>query len=109
MLARAARRDDRHYEAQIDWIPLPLGTVLRPTQDKTPAVMQVSAGSQSFNAVNQLRVLGRWMRMITLPNQSSVTKAFLEFDDAGRVLSVLKSKVDQCGSQRSMTATGVRS
>jgi arsenical resistance protein ArsH len=96
------------YEAQIDWIPLSLGTV-RPTQGKTPAVMQVSGGSQSFNAVNQLRVLGRWMRMITLPNQSSVAKAFLEFDDAGRVLSVLKSKVDQCGSQRSMTATGVRS
>jgi len=69
---------------QIDWIPLNLGAV-RPTQGKTLAVMQVSGGSQSFNAVNQLRVLGRWMRMITIPNQSSVAKAFLEFDDAGRM------------------------
>ena len=71
-------------KAQIDWIPLSLGAV-RPTQGKTLAVMQVSGGSQSFNAVNQLRVLGRWMRMITIPNQSSVAKAFLEFDDAGRM------------------------
>jgi arsenical resistance protein ArsH len=71
-------------KAQIDWIPLALGAV-RPTQGKTLAVMQVSGGSQSFNAVNQLRVLGRWMRMITIPNQSSVAKAFLEFDDAGRM------------------------
>ena len=71
-------------KAQIDWIPLSLGAV-RPTQGKTLAVMEVSGGSQSFNAVNQLRLLGRWMRMITIPNQSSVAKAFLEFDDAGRM------------------------
>lgn len=71
-------------KAQIDWIPLSIGAV-RPTQGKTLAVMEVSGGSQSFNAVNQLRVLGRWMRMITIPNQSSVAKAFLEFDEAGRM------------------------
>jgi arsenic resistance protein ArsH len=71
-------------KAQIDWIPLSLGAV-RPTQGKTLAVMQVCGGSQSFNAVNQLRVLGRWMRMITIPNQSSVAKAFTEFDDIGRM------------------------
>ena len=67
-------------KAQIDWIPLSIGAV-RPTQGKTLAVMQVSGGSQSFNAVNQMRVLGRWMRMITIPNQSSVAKAYEEFDD----------------------------
>jgi arsenic resistance protein ArsH len=71
-------------KSQIDWIPLSVGAV-RPTQGKTLAVMQVSGGSQSFNAVNQMRVLGRWMRMITIPNQSSVAKAFQEFDDAGRM------------------------
>jgi arsenic resistance protein ArsH len=71
-------------KAQIDWIPLSIGAV-RPTQGKTLAVMQVSGGSQSFNAVNQLRVLGRWMRMITIPNQSSVAKAFEQFDEAGRM------------------------
>ena len=71
-------------KAQIDWIPLNIGAV-RPTQGKTLAVMEVSGGSQSFNAVNQLRVLGRWMRMITIPNQSSVAKAFMEFDEAGRM------------------------
>lgn len=71
-------------KAQIDWIPLSVGAV-RPTQGKTLAVMQVSGGSQSFNAVNQMRVLGRWMRMITIPNQSSVAKAFQEFDEAGRM------------------------
>ena len=71
-------------KTQIDWIPLTDGAV-RPTQGKTLALMQVSGGSQSFNAVNQLRVLGRWMRMLTIPNQSSVAKAFLEFDDAGRM------------------------
>jgi arsenic resistance protein ArsH len=71
-------------KAQIDWIPLTIGAV-RPTQGKTLAVMQVSGGSQSFNAVNQLRVLGRWMRMITIPNQSSVAEAFEEFDEAGRM------------------------
>jgi arsenical resistance protein ArsH len=71
-------------KAQIDWIPLNVGAV-RPTQGKTLAVMQVSGGSQSFNAVNQMRVLGRWMRMVTIPNQSSVAKAFQEFDEAGRM------------------------
>lgn len=71
-------------KAQIDWIPLNSGAV-RPTQGKTLAVMQVSGGSQSFNAVNQMRVLGRWMRMLTIPNQSSVAKAFQEFDEAGRM------------------------
>ncbi|RQQ23749.1 arsenical resistance protein ArsH [Burkholderia stagnalis] len=71
-------------KAQIDWIPLSVGAV-RPTQGKTLAVMQVSGGSQSFNAVNQMRVLGRWMRMLTIPNQSSVAKAFTEFDEAGRM------------------------
>ena len=72
-------------KAQIDWIPLTLGAV-RPTQGKTLALMQVSGGSQSFNAVNQMRILGRWMRMLTIPNQSSIAKAFLEFDAAGRML-----------------------
>src|SRR5690606_32080894 len=71
-------------KAQIDWLPLSLGGV-RPTQGKTLAVMQVSGGSQSFNAVNQMRILGRWMRMVTIPNQSSVAKAWGEFDDAGRM------------------------
>lgn len=71
-------------KTQIDWIPLSVGAI-RPTQGKTLAVMQVSGGSQSFNAVNQMRVLGRWMRMITIPNQSSVAKAYLEFDEAGRM------------------------
>ncbi|MGQ0503569.1 MAG: arsenical resistance protein ArsH [Panacagrimonas sp.] len=71
-------------KAQIDWIPLSVGAV-RPTQGKTLAVMEVSGGSQSFNAVNQMRVLGRWMRMVTIPNQSSVAKAFLEFDENDRM------------------------
>ncbi|WP_179874146.1 arsenical resistance protein ArsH [Rhizobium sp. L43] len=71
-------------KAQIDWIPLSVGSI-RPTQGKTLAVMQVSGGSQSFNAVSQLRILGRWMRMITIPNQSSVAKAFQEFDANGRM------------------------
>lgn len=71
-------------KAQIDWIPLAIGAV-RPTQGKTLAVMQVSGGSQSFNAVNQLRILGRWMRLLTIPNQSSTPKAFLEFDEDGRM------------------------
>lgn len=71
-------------KAQIDWIPLSVGAV-RPTQGKTLAVMEVTGGSQSFNAVNQLRILGRWMRMLTIPNQSSVAKAFLEFDESGRM------------------------
>jgi arsenic resistance protein ArsH len=71
-------------KAQIDWVPLALGAV-RPTQGKTLAVMQVCGGSQSFNAVNQMRVLGRWMRMLTIPNQSSVAKAFMEFGDDDRM------------------------
>ena len=71
-------------KAQIDWIPLSHGAV-RPTQGKTLAVMQVSGGSQSFNAVGQMRQLGRWMRMLVIPNQSSVAKAFREFDAAGRM------------------------
>ncbi len=72
-------------KAQIDWIPLSLGGV-RPTQGKTLALLQVCGGSQSFNTVNQMRILGRWMRMMTIPNQSSVAKAFHEFDAAGRML-----------------------
>jgi arsenic resistance protein ArsH len=71
-------------KAQIDHLPLSMGGV-RPTQGRTLAVMQVCGGSQSFNAVNTLRILGRWMRMFTIPNQSSVPKAFQEFDEAGRM------------------------
>ncbi len=71
-------------KAQIDHLPLNMGGI-RPTQGRTLAVMQVSGGSQSFNAVNTMRLLGRWMRMITIPNQSSVAKAFEEFDEAGRM------------------------
>jgi arsenic resistance protein ArsH len=71
-------------KTQIDWIPLSEGAV-RPTQGKTLAVMQVCGGSQSFNAVNQMRILGRWMRMLTIPNQSSVAKAFTEFEEDGRM------------------------
>jgi arsenic resistance protein ArsH len=71
-------------KSQIDWVPLSLGGV-RPTQGKTLAVMQVCGGSQSFNAINQMRILGRWMRMLTIPNQSSVAKAFMEFDDNDRM------------------------
>ena len=71
-------------KAQIDWVPLSIGSV-RPTQGKTLAVMQVNGGSQSFNTVNQLRILGRWMRMVTIPNQSSVAKAWLEFDENDRM------------------------
>ncbi|MBT2119885.1 arsenical resistance protein ArsH [Dyella sp. LX-66] len=72
------------FKNQIDWLPLEEGSV-RPTQGRTLAVMQVSGGSQSFNVVNALRVLGRWMRMVTIPNQSSVPKAWQEFDDSGRM------------------------
>lgn len=72
------------FKNQIDWIPLPAGAV-RPTQGRTLAVMQVSGGSQSFNAVNTLRILGRWMRMLTIPNQSSVAKAYQEFEEDGRM------------------------
>ena len=71
-------------KSQIDWIHLSIGAV-RPSQGKTLALLQVNGGSQSFNAVNQMRILGRWMRMITIPNQSSVPKAFLEFDDNNRI------------------------
>ena len=71
-------------KSQIDWIPLSMGAI-RPTQGRTLAVMQVSGGSQSFNALNQMRILGRWMRMLTIPNQSSVAKAYDEFDEAGRM------------------------
>jgi len=72
------------FKNQIDWIPLSIGAV-RPTQGRTLAVMQVCGGSQSFNAVNTLRLLGRWMRMMTIPNQSSVAKAYQEFHDDGRM------------------------
>jgi arsenic resistance protein ArsH len=72
------------FKNQIDWIPLSDGAV-RPSQGRTLAVMEVSGGSQSFNAVNQMRILGRWMRMFTIPNQSSVPKAWQEFDEEGRM------------------------
>ena len=72
------------FKSQIDWLPLSIGGQ-RPTQGRTLAVMQVCGGSQSFNVVNNLRILGRWMRMVTIPNQSSVPKAFNEFDEAGRM------------------------
>lgn len=72
-------------KTQIDWLPLaPIGG-MRPTQGRTLALMQVSGGSQSFNTVNQMRILGRWMRMITIPNQSSVPKAFTEFGEDDRM------------------------
>jgi arsenic resistance protein ArsH len=71
-------------KAQVDWVPLSIGA-LRPTQGKTLAVMQVCGGSQSFNAVNQMRILGRWMRLITIPNQSSVARVFAEFGDDDRM------------------------
>ncbi len=84
-------------KSQVDWIPLSLGGV-RPTQGKTLAVMEVSGGSQSFNAVNQMRVLGRWMRMVTIPNQSSVPKVFGEFDQDGRMRDspLYRRVVDVC-------------
>ncbi|MGO4762265.1 arsenical resistance protein ArsH [Cupriavidus sp. 2KB_3] len=72
------------FKNQIDWLPLESAGI-RPTQGRTLAVMQVCGGSQSFNAVNALRVLGRWMRMVTIPNQSSVAKAYQEFDASGRM------------------------
>ena len=74
------------FKTQIDWIPLALGGI-RPTQGKTLALMQVNGGSQSFNTVNQMRILGRWMRMLTIPNQSSVPKVFNEFDDEERMIA----------------------
>jgi len=70
------------FKTQFDWIPLALGGI-RPTQGKTLALMHVNGGSQSFNTVNQMRILGRWMRMLTILNQSSVPKVFNEFDDKG--------------------------
>lgn len=69
---------------QVDWLPLSMGGV-RPTQGKTLALMQVSGGSQSFNAVNQMRIMGRWMRMVTIPNQSSIPRAFLEYEEGDRL------------------------
>ena len=72
------------FKNQIDWLPLEIGSV-RPTQGRTLAVIQVSGGSQSFNAVNTLRLLGRWMRMVAIRNQSSVPRAYEQFDDAGRM------------------------
>ena len=68
----------------IDWIPLSMGAI-RPTQGKTLAVMQVTGGSQSFNAVNSMRLLGRWMRMFVIPNQSSVAKAYNKFEPSGEM------------------------
>lgn len=79
-------------KTQIDWLPLSLGGI-RPTQGKTLAVMQVSGGSQSFNAVNQMRILGRWMRMVTIPNQSSVPKAWLQFEDGRMNSSELYNRI----------------
>ena len=71
-------------KAQIDHLPLEMKG-MRPTQGRALAVMQVSGGSQSFNAVNTLRLLGRWMRMFTIPNQSSIAMAYREFDESGRM------------------------
>lgn len=72
------------FKNQIDWIPLSDGSV-RPTQGKTLALMQVNGGSQSFNVVNNMRILGRWMRMFAIPNQSSIPKAYEQFDEAGKL------------------------
>lgn len=85
-------------KAQVDWLPLSMGGV-RPTQGKTLALMQVSGGSQSFNAVNQMRVLGRWMRMFTIPNQSSIPRAFAEFDEDSQRMNaspLYRRLVDVC-------------
>ena len=84
-------------KSMIDWIPLSFGAI-RPTQSKTLAVMQVSGGSQSFNAVNQMRILGRWMRCITIPNQSSIPHAYKEFDANGNMKpsSYFDRVVDVC-------------
>lgn len=80
-------------KTQIDWIPLSMGAV-RPTQGKVLAVMQVSGGSQSFNAINNMRILGRWMRMLTIPNQSSVAKAYNEFNQDGTMKdSAFRSRI----------------
>ena len=72
------------FKSQLDWIPLSVGSI-RPTQGRVVALMQVCGGSQSFNTVNDMRLLGRWMRMLVIPNQSSVPKAYQEFDDDGRM------------------------
>ncbi|MEM8978466.1 MAG: arsenical resistance protein ArsH [Pseudomonadota bacterium] len=80
-------------KTQIDWIPLSAIGGIRPTQGKTLALMQVSGGSQSFNAVNQMRILGRWMRMLTIPNQSSIPKAWLEFENGRMKPSSLYMRV----------------
>jgi len=81
------------FKNQVDWMPLSIGAI-RPTQGKTCAVMQVEAGSQSFNTVNNMRVLGRWMRMVVVPNQASIPRAYTEFDDQGLLkASSLKDRV----------------
>ena len=80
-------------KAQIDWLPLSAIGGIRPTQGKTLALMQVSGGSQSFNTVNQMRILGRWMRMITIPNQSSIPKAWLEFEEGRMKPSALYNRI----------------
>ena len=80
-------------KTQIDWLPLsPIGGI-RPTQGKTLALMQVSGGSQSFNSVNQLRILGRWMRMVTIPNQSSVPMAWKQFENGRMKPSPLYNRI----------------
>jgi arsenical resistance protein ArsH len=84
VLAGTSWLNEFNFKSQIDWIPL-AGGAIRATQGKTLALMQVSGGSQSFNSLNQMRILGRWMRMITIPNQSSIPKAFLEFEEDGRM------------------------
>ncbi|KAL3480951.1 flavoprotein-like protein [Aspergillus californicus] len=71
------------FKNQIDWIPLSTGSI-RPTQGRTLAIAQVCGGSQSFNAVNSLRILGRWMRMFTIPNQSSIPRAYTQFPEEGQ-------------------------
>lgn len=80
-------------KAQIDWLPLSAIGGIRPTQGKTLALMQVSGGSQSFNTVNQMRILGRWMRMISIPNQSSIPKAWLEFEEGRMKPSALYNRI----------------
>ena len=80
-------------KAQIDWLPLSALGGIRPTQGKTLALMQVSGGSHSFNTVNQMRILGRWMRMITIPNQSSIPKAWLEFEEGRMQPSALYNRI----------------
>ena len=95
-------------KTQIDWIPLSLGGV-RPTQGKTLAVMQVNGGSQSFNTVNQLRILGRWMRLLTVPNQSSVARAWDEFDEDGALVLyyLRRGRKPPLGTNRSDNRSGV--